>query len=68
MVKNSTNINKTNKHLSPSLTEHKKTSTYDVWNPGLAWDRHINVAGLNRFIVSQPSPFDNWIHKYREAY
>ena len=24
MVKNSTNINKTNDHLSPDITEHKK--------------------------------------------
>ena len=38
MVNNSTNINKTNNHLSLSLTEHtKKTKTYDLGNlgPGL---------------------------------
>jgi hypothetical protein len=36
MVNNSTNINKTNNHLSPSLTEHKKNGTMsnDVENPG----------------------------------
>ena len=35
MVNNSTNINKTNIHLSPQLTEHKKGGdmTYDVGNP-----------------------------------
>ena len=33
MVNNSTNINN---HISPSLTEYKKTMTYDVWNPGPA--------------------------------
>ena len=28
----------------------------------LAWDRHKNVAGLNRLKGSQPSsPVDNWI-------
>jgi len=39
MVNNSTNINKTNNHLSPSLTEHKKngTMTNDVENPGPAY-------------------------------
>ena len=30
MVNNSTNINKTNSHFSPSLTEHKKDTKYDV--------------------------------------
>jgi hypothetical protein len=36
-VNNSTNINKTNNHLSPQLTEHKKTMTYGIGNlgPGL---------------------------------
>ena len=36
MVNDSTNINKTNIHLSPQLTEHKKGGdmTYDVGNPG----------------------------------
>ena len=31
MVNNSTNINKTNNHLSPSLAEHKKKT--DIRNP-----------------------------------
>ncbi len=37
MVINFTNINKTKNHLSSELTEHKKTTTYDVGNssPGL---------------------------------
>jgi hypothetical protein len=36
MVTNSTNICKTNSHLSPKLIEDnkKKTTTYDVGNPG----------------------------------
>ena len=33
----------------------KETTTYD------AWDRHKNVARLNRLIGSQSSPLDNWI-------
>jgi len=34
---------------SPLTTtiEHKNTVTYDVGNPGLAWDRHKHVVGLN---------------------
>jgi hypothetical protein len=27
----------------------------------LTWDRHKNVAGINRLIESQSSPLDNWI-------
>jgi len=34
MVNNFTNINKTNNHSSPQLIQHKKTTTYDVRNPG----------------------------------
>ena len=34
MVKNSTDINKTNNHLSPQITEHKQITTYDVEHPG----------------------------------
>jgi hypothetical protein len=36
MVKDSTNINKTNNHLSSQLTEHKKRQqhNYDVGNAG----------------------------------
>jgi hypothetical protein len=29
MVNNSTNINKTNNHLPPSLIDHKKTTAYN---------------------------------------
>ena len=34
MVNNSTNINKTDNHLSIQLTGHKKTTTYEVGNSG----------------------------------
>jgi len=39
-VNNSTNINKTNNHISPWLTEHKKD--HEIWH----WkSRHKNVVG-----------------------
>jgi selenocysteine-specific translation elongation factor len=54
MVNNSTNINKTNNHLSHYLTEHKKKHmTLDI--QFLAWNRHSNVAGLNLLMLSQSS-------------
>ena len=59
MVENSNNINKTNNHLS--TTEHKKITIYGIENSGLGltWDRHKNVAGLNRLMGSQPGSSDN---------
>ena len=59
MVNNSTNINKTDNHLSHLTIEHKTTTTYDVGDLGLSWDRHINVTGLNLFMGFQLS-LDNW--------
>ena len=29
-------------------------------NRVLVWDRHRNVAGVNRVLGSQSFPFDNW--------
>jgi len=37
MVNNSTNINKSNNHCSPSIIEHKKAATYYVENPSPGW-------------------------------
>ena len=56
MVNNSTDINKTNNHLSPQITEHKDhgMNLYDVENPGPVWNRHEYVAVLNRLMRSQP--------------
>ena len=34
LISNSTNINKTNNHLSPQIINPKKTTTYEVGNPG----------------------------------
>ena len=54
IVNNSANINKTNNHLSTQLVDHKKkTTTYDMENQVLTWDRHKDVAGLNRLMGSQ---------------
>ena len=43
MVNNSTNINKTNNHLSHQLTEHKKIP-YVVGNPGTSLE-HAELSG-----------------------
>ena len=72
MVNNVSDINKTNKqtkHLSRSLSEHKKKKCpqhitlgihvlgCDMDESSIVWDE--NVVGLNRVIGSQSSPFDN---------
>jgi len=60
MVNNFTNINKTNNHLSPSVTEQKETMTYDVGNPGPGLRQATQVAELNRLMRSQ-SAYSWWI-------
>jgi hypothetical protein len=49
MIINSTNINKMNNHLSSELNllNTKKTTTYDVGNPGPDLGQAQRVAGLN---------------------
>ena len=61
MVSNSTNINKRTITSHRNSLNTKKTTRYDVRNPGLAWDRHKNITGLNRLMRSQSSLLDNWI-------
>jgi hypothetical protein len=60
-VINSTNINKNEQ--SPTIpnkpTEHKKARNMMLEIQVLVWDRHKNVAGLNRLLGFQPSPLDN---------
>jgi hypothetical protein len=57
MENNSTNINKTNNHPSPQLTENKKRPRYKTLEiQVLAWDRHINMVGLNRLMWFHPFP------------
>jgi hypothetical protein len=46
----STDINKTNKHLSSQLIEHKKDQVIWVEIQVLAWDRHKNLAVLNQLM------------------
>jgi hypothetical protein len=48
MVNNYTNINKTNNHLSPVFTEHKKGGSQQlmVEIQVLAWDRHSGGVNL----------------------
>jgi hypothetical protein len=56
MVNNSTNINKTNNQLPPSITEYNKRN-HDIWRwASRSWlqYRHIHVAGLSRLIWSIP--------------
>jgi hypothetical protein len=47
MVNNSTNVNKWDNHLSPSLTEHQNRQwniTLEIQAP--TWDIYTHVAGL----------------------
>jgi len=39
---------RTSIHLISYHWAHKKTTTFGVWNPGLALDRHTKFAGSNR--------------------
>ena len=68
VIFNSTNTNKTKKHLSPYLTLH---NTYEqaplILNEPTehntdhdVWDRHKNVSGLNRLMFLRPSSLYNW--------
>ena len=50
---------KTNNHLSPQLIEYnKKTTTYDVENPGPGLEQAQNVGFK---LVSEIPTLDNWI-------
>jgi len=60
MFNNSTNINKTNNHLSRQITEHKKRPRYEVGNPGPGLRQTWKYAESNRLMESQSSPLDNW--------
>ena len=68
MVNNSTNINKTNIHLSPhdswlKTIDHTKDRRMRRWKcNSWFWERHKHVTGLNQLMGSQPSHSDNWIY------
>ena len=54
MVNNSTNINKTNNHLSPQKTEHKIRSQHNAMEiQDLVFDSHNNVAAFNQLMGSK---------------
>jgi hypothetical protein len=52
IVNNSTNISKTNNHLSPSHTEHtqnkKKTMTYEFGNPSPGFGQVHRCDGIKQ--------------------
>jgi hypothetical protein len=53
MDNNATNINKTNTHISPQLTEHTKSPRHmKLKIQVVVWDRHYYVAGLKRLMGS----------------
>jgi len=59
MLNNPTNNNKTNNHLSPQTTEHKKTTAYGVRNAGpcLEQAQHGSYQSINVIPT-----LDNWIY------
>jgi hypothetical protein len=62
MANNSTNINKTNNHLSPWTIDSKKDHNIMAFEiQVLASDRHTDVAGLNHLIRIPTLPILIWI-------
>ena len=60
MINITTNINNTNNHLLSQLIEHIKVHKIMALEIHVrAWNRHKNIAGLNR--DPNPHPLDNWI-------
>ena len=51
MANNSTNINKTTNHISRSLTEHNKTTTYDVGNLGSVYMQIVDSSSDEIFVT-----------------
>jgi hypothetical protein len=50
IVNNSTNINKTNNHLSTQLIEYKKENDMMMEIQIVTWARHKNVPVLNQLM------------------
>jgi hypothetical protein len=60
MVNNSFNINKTNSHLWPFLTKHKKTTTYDDVNPDSDLGQAQTCGGVKQVNgILTLDPFNN---------
>jgi hypothetical protein len=56
------NINKAKNHLSSLLTEHKKTTTYDIESPGPGFGQVQTCCGIKQVeLMTTTSPLDNWI-------
>jgi hypothetical protein len=52
MVNNSTNINKSINYLSPQIIKHKQRPRLKALEAHvLAWDKHKNMAWLNRSTI-----------------
>jgi len=52
---NGSNCNNMILTVLPQIIEHAKVQWHMLMEiQGLAWDRHINVTGLNRLMVSHP--------------
>jgi hypothetical protein len=60
---NCTNYPSSQLYKSPFCTHliRKRPRHMTLKIQDLTWDRHKNVAGINRLIESQSSPLDNWI-------
>jgi len=56
MVNNSTNTKKTNNHLSPPITDHKKDCDMALEIHVIALDSHKNEVGSTQSMEYQPSP------------
>jgi len=52
MINNASNINKMDNHISPQIIKYKRTTTYDVGDPGLDLKQTQKCGGVklvNRF-------------------
>ena len=69
MVINSTNINKTNNHLSSQTIEHTK-KTHDIWRSKYksSYDRHTNVTEFNLLMGSPPISIWYWDPQQQDRY
>ena len=63
MVNSSTNINKTNNHLTPQLVDKKKkTTTYDVGNPDPGLGYAQKCTGISESTTSSLNHPNTYYH------
>ena len=65
VVNNFTNINKTNNYLSPQITEHKKTVTYGIGNPGPGLRQAQKCCMFQPFILNLEVKLKTQFSDYR---